>query len=312
MILAVIIPAFKVSRHIETVVKTIPDFIDHIIVVDDHCPESSGKKAEMLQDRRVIVLYNESNSGVGGATISGYKKAIDLGADIIIKMDGDGQMNSAYIRDLLKPIEMDYCDYAKGNRFRDFRSLLLMPKIRLIGNAFLSFAIKLASGYWDIMDPTNGFTAIRRDTLESLPLQKISKRYFFESDMLINLNIMNAVVKDVPMPAYYGSEKSSLKIPKLLIPFLFHIQKGLAKRVFLKYFIHDFNMISIYLILGVPMLFFGIISGLVEWIESALTGVPRSAGTIMLVALPIIVAFQMLLQAINLDINSIPKKNFRK
>jgi hypothetical protein len=183
-----------------------------------------------------------------------------------------------------------------------------MPKIRLFGNSGLSFLIKLSSGYWNIMDPTNGYTAIHRRVLEKLNLDKLSKRYFFESDMLINLNIINAVVEDIDIPAKYGHEKSSLNVTKILYQFPPKLLKGLVKRFFLKYLLYDFNMASVYVIVGLPMFTFSVLFGIIEWIDSVITGNPRSAGTIMLSALPIIISFQMLLQAISIDINAIPKK----
>lgn len=305
---AVVIPAYKVSETIVNVINSIPDDVDLVIVVDDACPQSSGKVAEGSGRDNLMVLYHDDNQGVGGAVITGYKRAIELGCDIVIKMDGDGQMDPTYIQSLIDPLIHNKADYTKGNRFRDFNALKSMPKVRLFGNSVLSFLIKFSSGYWNIMDPTNGYTAIHRRALDRLNLDKISKRFFFESDMLINLNIINAVVQDVPIPARYGREKSSLNIKKVFVQFPPKIFKGLIKRVFLKYFVYDFNMASVYILLGLPMFLFGLTLGVIEWMRSILTGETRSAGTIMLVALPIIVSFQMLLQAIQIDINSVPRK----
>jgi len=216
-------------------------------------------------------------------------------------------MDSSKIHKLIKPILDGKADYTKGNRFRDFKALKSMPKVRLFGNSALSFLIKIASGYWSIMDPTNGFTAINRESLEELELDKLSKRYFFESDMLINLNIENKVVKDIPIPAKYADEESSLNVGKILYQFPPKIAKGFLKRVFLKYFIYDFNMASIYTIFGFPMVVFGVIFGAVKWYESVISGMEATTGTVMLSVLPIILGVQFLLQAINIDISSEPK-----
>jgi glycosyltransferase involved in cell wall biosynthesis len=306
---AVVIPSYNVSRTIKDVVLSIPEFIDDIIVVDDKCPQSSGKEAERLQRKNVLVLYHERNTGVGGAVITGYKKALELGSDIIVKMDGDGQMDPAQISKLITPIMSDEADYTKGNRFHDFNALKSMPKIRLFGNSALSFLVKFASGYWNIMDPTNGYTAVHRRVLEKLNLDRLSKRFFFESSMLINLNIVNAVVRDIDIPARYGDEPSSLHAGKALLQFPPRLFTGLVKRIFLKYFLYDFNMASVYLLLGLPLFAGSVLFGVSEWVDSILTGNPKSAGTIMLVALPIIVSFQMLLQAISIDIGSVPRKD---
>jgi glycosyltransferase involved in cell wall biosynthesis len=306
--IAIIIPCYKVSHHVQEVVKSVPDSVDHIIVVDDACPEDSGKVAESVGRRNVTVLYHTRNTGVGGAVMTGYRKAMELGCDIMVKMDGDGQMDPAYLGAITEPLIRDEADYTKGNRFKDFKRLKTMPATRLFGNSALSFLVKLASGYWGIMDPTNGFTAIRRGVLEELNLRKISRRFFFESDMLINLRLVNAVVQDVDIPARYGTEGSTLNVWRALLQFPLKLLRGFLKRLVLRYFIYDFNMASVYMILGIPLLLFGVTYGAVNWIESFRTGEPTPLGTIMLAALPVILALEMLLQAVNIDINSVPKK----
>lgn len=307
--IAVVIPAYKVADHIRTVIDAIPGHFHHIIVVDDGCPESSGRTAEQLKRPNLIVLYHERNRGVGAAVVTGYKKALQLGCDIAVKIDGDGQMDPSRINDFIEPLLENKADYCKGNRFKSYGGLRSMPKIRLFGNSGLSFLIKGASGYWNIMDPTNGYTAIHRRILDKLNLDKLSKRFFFETDMLINLNLIDAVVKDIDVGAKYSGENSSLSTGKALFQFPPKLFASMLRRIFLKYFIYDFNMASVYILIGLPVFAAGVIFGILEWIESAVTGIPRPAGTIMLVALPIIISFQMLLQAIQIDINSVPKKD---
>jgi len=310
--LAVVIPCYKVAKQIEEVIAGIPDFIDYIIVVDDACPESSGKLVEGFQFERVQVVYHQKNQGVGGAVASGFKKALELQCDIAIKMDGDGQMNPNHIEALVEPLLQGCADYTKGNRFQDFQALKSMPRTRLFGNSVLSFIIKSASGYWDLMDPSNGFCAITAQALKRINLDKLEKRYFFETDMLIHLNINGQVVQDVPMPAIYGDEVSNLSIKHTILVFPPKIIKGFFKRIFLKYYIYNFNMASIYLLLGIPLLLFGFSFGIYRWIAGYLENQLNSAGTIMLVALPIIIGIQFLLQAIQIDINNIPKKAFNR
>ena len=305
--IAVVIPTYKVKKFLKQVVLDLPDFIDYVIIVDDKCPEKSYEVA-VNKKERVIIIHHQENQGVGGAVISGYKKAVEIEVDIIIKIDGDGQMDSNYIEKLITPIINNKADYTKGNRFKNFKALKSMPKIRLFGNSGLSFLVKVASGYWNLMDPTNGFTAISKDAILGLDLDKISKRYFFESDMLINLNIENCVVKDIDIPAKYGDEKSSLSITKTLFEFPPKLFKGFCKRIFYKYFIYDFNMASIYMIFGFPMFLFGSIFGTYRWILAITENVENTTGTVMLSVLPIILGVQFILQAINIDINNIPKK----
>ena len=306
--ISVVIPSYKVSKYILDVIKDIPEFVNHIIIVDDKCPQNSGQIAKTSTDNRVIICYHEKNLGVGGAVITGYKKALELNSDIVIKIDGDGQMDVNYMQKLIQPILDGKADYTKGNRFTDFKALRAMPKVRLFGNSGLSFLVKAASGYWNLMDPTNGYTAINKHALEELDLDNIAKRYFFESDMLINLNIENAVVVDVEIPAKYGDEEGSLSITKTLVGFPPKLFKGLCKRIFLKYFIYDFNMLSLYLVVGLPMLFFGIVFGSIKWIEAIVNNIETSTGTIMLAVLPIILGTQFILQAIQIDMNNIPRK----
>jgi glycosyltransferase involved in cell wall biosynthesis len=310
--IAVVIPCYKVSRTITDVIKGIPDSVHHIVVVDDACPEKSGKIAQQVGRQNVTVIFREQNGGVGAAVMTGYKKAMEFGCDILVKIDGDGQMDISYLQAFLTPLLTGWADYTKGNRFMDFKALRSMPKLRLFGNNVLSFLEKAYSGYWNIMDPTNGYTAIHRRIVEKLDFSKIAEDYFFESHMLLHLNLLDAVICDVPIPARYGDEKSSLSVKKTLWYFPPRLLSGFCKRVFLKYFIYDFNMASVYILFGLPMFLWGIIFGTLEWINSSVDGVSRTAGTIMLAALPLILGFEMLLQAINIDIQLNQQNQMRR
>jgi len=158
-------------------------------------PDASGKFVkEHCHDLRVHVIYHESNLGVGGAVMTGYRAALKDGADIIVKIDGDGQMDASLISNFIEPILAGEADYTKGNRFFNLEEIRSMPGLRLFGNAVLSFMTKLSSGYWDLFDPTNGYTAIHVDVARHLPFNKISSRYFFETDMLFRLNTLRSVV----------------------------------------------------------------------------------------------------------------------
>lgn len=304
--IAVVIPCYKVSKQIKDVLVSIPEFIDYIIVVDDACPEKSGDVAKEVYHDNVI--YHKKNEGVGGAVISGFKRAIELKVDIIVKMDGDGQMDSNSIAKLIQPLINNGADYTKGNRFHDFKALKNMPKIRLFGNSVLSFIVKAASGYWNIIDPTNGFFAISSQSIDSININRIDKGYFFETDMLIHLNLMNNVVKDVPISAIYKDEISNLRIGYVVLTFPLKIVKGLLKRIFFKYYIYNFNMASIYLLVAIPLLLFGLSYGMYRWWISLVENTENSSGTIMLVALPVILGMQFLLQAISIDIENVPTK----
>ncbi|MEO8883874.1 MAG: glycosyltransferase family 2 protein, partial [Devosia sp.] len=209
---SVVIPCYRVRAHILGVIANIGPEVVRIYVVDDACPEETGKFVqEVVSDPRVQVIFNDSNLGVGGATMAGLSRACEEGADIVVKIDGDGQMDAARIPEFVGILASGDADYAKGNRFFDLEGLATMPFVRLVGNAVLSFLTKLSTGYWHIMDPTNGYFAIRASIVPLLPAGKIAQRYFFESDLLFRLNLLGARVVDIPMPSRYNGEASSLQ-----------------------------------------------------------------------------------------------------
>lgn len=307
--IAVVIPCFKVKKHILQVIYNIGPEVQKIFVVDDACPEKSGRYVQQqVVDERVEVIFHDKNQGVGGAVISGYKRAMeDPQISVIVKLDGDGQMNPDLILDLVQPIIDGRADYSKGNRFYDLTYLRKMPKVRLLGNSFLSFLNKMVSGYWNIMDPTNGFTAIHSDLLPLLPLNNISNRYFFESDMLFRLSTVRAVVADLPMHSVYNDEESNLSISKVAVEFPPKYCIRFLKRIFYNYFLRDFNAGTFELLMGAILLCFGVFFGSMEWYESIKTGLTATSGTVMLAALPLIIGFQLLLAFISFDINNVPK-----
>lgn len=307
--IAVVIPAYKVKHHIASVVSGIPDFVERIYVVDDACPDRSGLLVqETVGDDRVTVIFLTANQGVGGAVLAGYQAAIKDGMEIIVKVDGDGQMDAGLIPDFVTPIISGDADYTKGNRFFDLDNIGSMPPVRIFGNAVLSFLTKFSSGYWNLFDPTNGFTAIHADVARHLPFQKISNRYFFETDMLFRLNILRAVVVDVPMDARYGDEVSNLKVHKIFFEFLFCNVRNFYKRIFYNYYLRDISVASVELPFGVLFLLFGTAWGARSWIISAGTGLETSAGNVMLAAMPLLVGVQLILAFIGYDIASVPKR----
>jgi dolichol-phosphate mannosyltransferase len=307
--IAVVIPCFRETKRILDVIKTIGAEVSRIIVIDDACPDNTGEHVKKhCTDKRVEVLIQDTNTGVGGATMSGYKRAIETGAEIIVKVDGDGQMDPSLIPDLVAPLIEGVADYTKGNRFYNLDGLSDMPRVRIFGNLVLSFASKVSSGYWNIFDPTNGFTAIHIDAARRLPFDKIDNGFFFESDMLFRLNMMRGVVADIPMPAKYGDEESSLKIHNVILSFAVRHYVNAAKRIFYNYFIRDFGVASIELVLGKLLLLFGVVYGIYSWSESARTGIPATAGTVILAALPIILGSQMLIAFLNFDTKNVPTK----
>jgi len=305
--ISVVIPAYKVKNHILQVIEEIGSEVSRIYVIDDCCPDGSGKFVrEHCTDTRVVVLYNTVNLGVGGAVMAGYRAAIADGMDVIVKVDGDGQMDPALIPDFVEPILTGEADYTKGNRFFDLEKIHTMPRMRLFGNAVLSFMTKLSSGYWDLFDPTNGYTAIHADIAAHLPFAKISNRYFFETDMLFRLNTLRAVVVDIPMDARYCDEVSNLKISRILGDFTIKHLRNLSKRIFYNYYLRDLSLASIELPLGLLLLTFGLSFGGWHWFFAVREGISTPTGTVMLSALPTLMGMQLVLAFLAHDISSIP------
>lgn len=305
--IAVIVPCYRVRDSILGVVKGALEYADAVYCVDDSCPEESGRLVESeIDDDRVQVIFCDRNGGVGSAMKTGYRAALEDGHHIMVKLDGDGQMDPAMIPLFTARIIDGTADYCKGNRFQELEYLEGMPVVRLIGNSVLSLFTKVSSGYWRVLDPTNGYTAIHASVLKLLPLDKIHNRYFFESDMLFRLNLIRAVVRDIPMRAHYGDEQSSMHIHHQVFPFFFGHVKNFFKRIFYTYFLHDFNVATLQLLAGLALGLFGVIFGLGAWRESINTGVAASAGTVMLAGLPSIVAVQLLLSFLNYDIQNVP------
>lgn len=306
---AVVIPAYKVKAQILDVVAGIGDDVTSIFVIDDACPEGSGALVrEKVTDSRVTVIVHEQNQGVGGAVMTGYLAAAKSGAHVIVKLDGDGQMDPSLIDAFVTPIIQGHADYTKGNRFYNLEHISRMPAIRIFGNAVLSFMTKLSTGYWDLFDPTNGYTAIHRDAVNALPLHRISKRYFFETDILFRLGTIRAKVIDIPMDARYGDEVSNLKISRIMGEFLRKHTTNFLKRIFYNYFLRGMSVASLELIVGLFVFIFGLVFGGYHWAHSASEDVSTPVGTVMISALSILCGLQLLLAFMSFDFASVPRR----
>ena len=308
--IAVVIPCFNVGPHIATVIRALAPEIAWIIAVDDCSADDTANILRELQQEnaKIVYLRHERNQGVGGAMLSGFRKSLELNSAVTVKVDGDNQMDSAYIPQLLRPILQRAADYTKGNRFRDFQALKQMPVIRRIGNLGLSFCIKAASGYWNIFDPTNGFIAISNEMLRTINFGRIHRRFFLESSMLIELYHANCVIQEIPMKARYGFETSTLSIAKTLIGFPPRLLFALLRRIILRYYLFDFNVASVYILCGLPLFLFGALYGLVNFIKYGSSHVSAPTGTVVIPTLLIILGFQLLLAAISFDVANYPKK----
>ena len=307
--IAVVMPAYRSKEHIGDVLSRIPELIDQVFVIDDDCPEQTGKFVEEnFPSNKFEVVYNQKNLGVGGAVIVGLRRALETEADIIVKIDSDGQMKPEDIPRLVAPVVAGDADYAKGNRFNSLDDLQEMPKTRIFGNAVLSLMSKVSTGYWSITDPTNGFFAISRGALENINLDKLRQRWFFESDILFRLSIIRAVVADVPIRARYANEKSNLKIRKVIFEFIHRHNVNFLKRLFYVYYLREWSVVSFEFPAALILFFGGIGLGVNFWNVSASTGQATTAGQVMLAVLPIILGFQLLLSVLSLDVSNEPKR----
>lgn len=306
---AVVVPCYRCKAQVQRVLEGIDASVWRVYVVDDACPEGTGDWVRQhLSDPRIRVLQHALNQGVGGAVITGYQAALADGAQIVVKLDGDGQMDPSLIQRFIAPILQGRADYTKGNRFFTLRSLAGMPRIRLLGNALLSFVAKLSTGYWSLFDVTNGYTALHARLLPYLELDRVSRRYFFETDMLFRLGTLRAAVVDVPMDAVYADERSNLKVSRVLPEFAAKHVVNLFKRLAYSYFLRDLTVASVELVVGTVLLGFGVVFGLSTWAHALSTGVATPLGTIMLSALPTLVGLQMLLAFIGHDVAQQPQR----
>lgn len=304
--IAVVIPCYKVEKTIIKVIRGIPDFVKYIICVNDCSPDGTTQEILSINEPRVSLISHLKNQGVGGSLLTGYSFGLGLDPDIIVKIDGDGQMDPKFLPMLIEPIINGETDYVKGNRFLHQQELKSMPFLRRAGNLGLTFLTKAASGYWNVFDPTNGYTAISARALKELDPDRISKNYFFETSMLCELRRKDCVVKDVAIPAIYNDATSSLKIYQQLPIFWFNLLRRFFNRIVYRYFLFDFNAVSLFLLSSLTLGSFGIVWGIIKWIESAKTGVAATTGTVLIAVLPIILCVQLLIQAIAIDINDVP------
>ena len=307
-VIAVVIPAYRAEETIAAVVGGLPATVRYVVVVDDASPDATADVVRGLADPRVHLVRLDSNRGVGAATIAGYDAAVSLGAEIVVKMDADDQMDPRHLPRLVRPIVRGLADYTKGNRFLHSEELRTMPRGRRAASAGLSFFTKLASGYWAVFDPANGYTALHASLVPELDRSRLADGYFFETSMLLELGRLRAVVQDVAIPARYRGERSSFSSRRAAGEFPPRLLSATLRRIRRQYFVQDFTPVSLFLVVGALFLLFGAAWGAYHWAESIRLGVPATTGTVMLAVVPVIVGVQLLLQAIAQDIGNVPTR----
>lgn len=305
---AVVVPAYQAERSIAAMLATVPAFVTRIVVVVDGATDGTGRVVDeaAARDPRIVRIDHSANRGVGAATRSGYARALADGAEIVAKMDADGQMDPSVLASLLLPVALGRADYAKGNRFVHTREIRAMPAVRLVGNAALSLLSKLSTGYWNLLDPTNGYTAISREALLAIDMEQLDDRFFFESSMLTELSLVRAVCADVAIPARYGGEASHLSVTRSLVEFSVKHARAFLRRLWLRYVVLDFSAVSLLLAFGLPLTLFGVVFGIRNWVHSSVYNMPATAGTVMVAAFTTAAGLFGIVQAMIYDVLSMP------
>jgi glycosyltransferase involved in cell wall biosynthesis len=259
--IAVVIPAHNEEKLISKVIGTMPDFVDHIVVVDDQSSDSTAAAVRKLAElnQKIVLILHEQNRGVGAAIATGYKWARDHHVDVTAVMAADFQMDPADLPRIVRPVCTGECDYTKGNRLFRGESWGMIPKHRYIGNSFLSLFTKIASGYWHIADSQSGYTAISLQALRAIDLDAIYPRYGMPNDLLISLNIANFRVRDISIrPVYNVGEVSGIRLKKVIFTIPCILVKGFSRRMVEKYIIRDFHPLIFFYTLGLIFFFFTI------------------------------------------------------
>ena len=305
-----VVPAFRGAGAIVDVVKGALEFVDRVVVVDDACPEGSGKLVEraFMGDSRVECLFHDVNGGVGAAMKTGMLRAQQIGAQFVVKIDADGQMDPTFIpgmRDVL--LVKPQLALVKGNRFYDSSVARAMPGIRLFGNSVLTLLVRIATGLWGSIDPTNGFFMIRASSLRRIRFGSLSNRYYFEISLLAAIAMRRMEIAEMEMPAIYGPHPSSLNVWNAAVDFPRRLVGTFSKRLIWQYLISDMNVGSVMLGLGAILMTISIAYGGAAWIETLRSGIPRTPGTVMLAFLPFITGFQLLVNALIYDVQFSPK-----
>ena len=301
---AVVVPAHDEEKLIAETIRSIPEFVDRVIVVDDASRDGTVAAVQGVGDPRVELVEHERNLGVGAAIITGYKRARDERIDVTAVMAADAQMDPSDLETLVAPVARREVDYAKANRLFTGRAWEIIPRYRYLGNAFLSLMTKIASGYWHVADSQSGYTAISLEMLDLIDLDRIYPRYGFPNDMLVHLNVWNARVRDYPSRPIYGvGERSGIRLRKVVPTISWLLLKGFFWRMREKYIIRDFHPLVFFYLLGFVMGFLGLGLGIAEVVLRIL-GNHITAATVVLVALLLIFGSQFTLFAMWFDMES--------
>jgi glycosyltransferase involved in cell wall biosynthesis len=300
----VVVPAFDEETLIAATLGGIPPLVDRILVVDDGSTDHTAERARELGDPRVEVLTHERRSGVGAATVTGYRRAMAEELDVVVVMNGDNQMDAEDLPTLVEPVARGELDYSKANRLSTGQAWQLIPKTRFFGNAILSMLTKIASGYWHVADSQSGYTVISRQMLERLDLDRVYTQYGFPNDMLVHLNVWNARVRDFPSRPIYGvGERSAMRYRHVVPRISWLLLKGFFWRLWEKYVKRDFHPLVFFYVMGFIATVTGIGLGLVV-VAFRIAGDSIPVATVVLVAVLVISGLQFTLFAMWFDMES--------
>ena len=301
---AVVVPAHDEEDLIATTIAGIPAFVDSIVVVDDCSHDATAERARATGDARVTVIAHERNRGVGGAIVTGYRRALEEGMDVVCVMAADNQMDPSDLATLAAPVARGELDYAKANRLFTGQAWNEIPRTRYLGNAVLSMLTKIASGYWHVADSQSGYTAIGREMLAQLDLERIYPGYGFPNDLLVHLNVWNARVRDFSSRPVYGvGERSGIRYRKVVPRISWLLLKGFFWRLREKYIIRDFHPLVFFYTFGLLATLAGVALGILELV-GRIQGNDVSVGTVVLIALLLISGSQFTLFAMWFDMES--------
>ena len=302
--IGVVIPSHNEENHVKDTIETLPDFIDKIYVVDDGSTDKTAEVVKMLTDQRIHLFQHEVNKGPGAAVATGYEAALNDEMDVIVKMDGDNQMDPEQLPNMLDPIVEGRADYTKGNRLLSPEYRKGMSKWRFFGNSILTFLTKIGSGYWQMMDPQNGYTVISRRALERIDVDSIYPYYGYLNDILARLNIYGYRVMDIVMPARYGREKSSIKYSKYIVKVSIMLLRTFFWRLEMKYVVFSFHPLVLFYMLGIVLTPIGIFGGLFALYYKYVIGGPLFVrGVLSLLVFIIGVQFLLFAMLFDMQVN---------
>lgn len=262
--IAVVVPAYNEESLIKNTLSAIPPFVDRIYVINDASVDKTQDVIDALSksDPRIMPIVHTKNAGVGAAVASGYRQSLADNMDVTVVIDGDNQMDSGIMHQFIDPIIQNIADYTKGNRLLNPEYREGMSTWRFFGNTLLTVLTKFSSGYWNLVDPQNGYAAISKKALRRIDLNNFYPRYGYMNHLLVNLNIFGFRVMNVEMRARYGSEKSKIRYGQYIRRVSWLLFKDFFYRLRMKYVIISFHPLVFFYIFGMLMTLAGILAGI--------------------------------------------------